>query len=199
MVSSDDNHVVQQEQASTEDMHADLVTVHDSMLDGLGQLSDYFGFSKVMGQLYAALLLSPEPLSLDDMMTSLGISKASVSMHIRTLEHMGMVRQVWLRGKSGRRKYYEAETDFIQIITNLLSGREMRDVERAITVMQENTTLLKRSQDLMNDDDRKRADLYMERMTQMESLFRFAQLVITTILDQVAHMDLSEVSRIEIE
>ena len=36
-----------------------LVTVRDSMLDGLGQLAEYFGFSKVMGQLYAALL-TPE-------------------------------------------------------------------------------------------------------------------------------------------
>ncbi|MFW5692022.1 MAG: GbsR/MarR family transcriptional regulator [Chloroflexota bacterium] len=181
------------------DMHPDLATVHDSMLDGLGQLSDYFGFSKVMGQLYAALLLSPEPLSLDDMMERLSISKASVSMNMRTLEHMGMVRQVWLRGKSGRRKYYEAETDFVQIITNILSGREMRDVDRALNVMQDNTELLEASRPTMEADDQIQADLYLERISQMQTMFRFAQLVITSILDRVAHMDLNEVSRIEIE
>jgi DNA-binding transcriptional regulator GbsR (MarR family) len=111
-------------------LNLDLAYVHDSMLDGLGQLSGYFGFSKVMGQLYGALLLSPDPLSLDDLMERLDISKASVSMNLRTLEHMGMVRQVWVRGGGGRRKYYEAETDFWQIIANILSGREMRDVDR---------------------------------------------------------------------
>src|SRR5688572_2479503 len=109
-----------------------LEDVHETMLDGLGQLSGYFGFSKVMGQLYGTLLMSSKPLSLDEMMEQLSISKASVSTNMRTLEHMGMVRQVWVRGGSGRRKYYEAETDFWQIITNLLSGRELRDVERAI-------------------------------------------------------------------
>ncbi|HEX2621913.1 MAG TPA: helix-turn-helix domain-containing protein, partial [Phototrophicaceae bacterium] len=111
----------------------DLIAVHNSMLEGLSQLSDYFGFSKVMGQLYGALLLSGEALSLDDLMDTLSISKASVSMNIRTLEHMGMVRQVWVRGGGGRRKYYEAETDFLQIISTILSGREMRDLDRALS------------------------------------------------------------------
>jgi len=176
-----------------------LQMVHDSMLDGLGKLSDYFGFNKLMGQLYAALLMSAEPLSLDDLMERLSISKASVSMNLRTLEHMGMVRQVWMRGKSGRRKYYEAETDFIQIITNILSGREMRDVERALHVMDENTQLLSDVMQNMDDDDRKHAELYLERMQQMQTLFRFAQLVITSLLDQVATVDLNAISRVEIE
>ena len=100
--------------------HPDIRAVHDSMLDGLGQLADYFGFSKVLGQLYGTLMLSATPLSLDDMVERLDISKASVSMNMRSLEHMGMVRQVWVRGGGGRRKYYEAETDYWKIISSLL-------------------------------------------------------------------------------
>src|SRR5690606_36128952 len=114
----------------------------DSMVDGLGQLSEYFGFSKVMGQLYGALLMSPKPLCLDDLMERLDISKASVSMNMRTLEHMGMVRQVWVRGRGDRRKFYEAETAFWQIISNILAGREMRDVDRALAVMNKNAERL---------------------------------------------------------
>lgn len=179
--------------------HSSIVEVHDSMIDGLGQLSDYFGLSKVMGQLYGALLLSAEPLSLDDLMERLSISKASVSMNMRTLEHMGMVRQVWLRGRSGRRKYYEAETDFIQIITNILSGREMRDVDRALHVLDENTRLLSEGKPEMNDSDQATADLYLERIAQMRTMFRFAQLVITSILERVGDMNLDDVSSVEIQ
>ncbi len=177
----------------------DLSNVHDSMLDGLGQLADYFGFSKVMGQLYGTLLLNPGPLSLDDMMERLGISKASVSMNMRTLEHMGMVRQVWVRGGSGRRKYYEAETDFWEIISNLLSGREMRDVDRAITVMEDNRERLLEALPEMTPEEAAVANLYLERMQQMQSLFRFAQMVITTILNQVKDADISEINHIEID
>src|SRR5436190_22597490 len=122
-----------------------LYAVQESMLDGLGQLASYFGFSKVMGQLYGALMLSAEPLSLDDLVELLDISKASVSMNLRTLEHLGMVRQVWVKGRGDRRKFYEAETDFWQIISNILAGREMRDVERALHVMDDNAARLSKS------------------------------------------------------
>jgi len=169
----------------------DLETVHESMLDGLGQLASYFGFSKVMGQLYGALLLSPEPLSLDALMEQLDISKASVSMNIRTLEHMGMVRQVWVRGKGGRRKYYEAETDFWQIISNVIAGREMRDIERALSVLGDNVERLSKSQPNMAENDQKVANLYLERIVQIQALFQFAQMIMTTILSR----DFEEVSK----
>ncbi|MBL8161381.1 MAG: helix-turn-helix domain-containing protein [Anaerolineae bacterium] len=177
----------------------DLLAVQESMLDGLGQLATYFGFSKVMGQLYGALLLSAEPLSLDDLVVLLDISKASVSMNLRTLEHMGMVRQVWVRGKAGRRKFYEAETDFWQIISNVLSGREMRDVDRALNVMEESSARLSKAMPGMSAEEKELAELYLERIGQMQSLFRFAQLIITSILAKAGDMDFDAVSRIEIE
>ena len=177
----------------------DLQIVHDSMLDGLGQLADYFGFNQVMGQLYGSLLLSAEPLSLDDMMGRLGISKASVSTNMRSLEHMGMVRQVWVRGGNGRRKYYQAETDFWQIFSNILSGREMRDVERALAVMEENRQRISNSIAELPADQQILARLYLDRIAQMQALFRFAQLLINSILNQVSGIDVSDVSGVELQ
>lgn len=178
----------------------DLQEVHQSMLEGLSQLADYFGFSKVMGQLYGILLLSPKPLCLDDMMERLSISKASVSMNMRTLEHMGMVRQVWLHGGGDRRKYYEAVTDFWQIITNLLSSREMRDLERAINVMDENSEHLHTAMPDMQNSERELAELYIERMDQLQALFRFARMLMSTVLSQINDSDdVSDISHIEIE
>lgn len=176
-----------------------LQSVHDSMLDGIGQLSDYFGFSKTVGQLYGAMLLSERPLCLDDLVERLDISKANASMNVRTLENMGMVRQVWVRGSSGRRKFYEAETDFWQIITNILKGREMRDVDRAIGVMDDNISHLMAEMDNMDEQDRELAQLYVQRIRQMQSLFEFAQLMIVTILARVSELESGEISRIEIE
>lgn len=162
-----------------------LDNVHHNMLDGLGQLANYFGFSKVMGQIYGALLLSPRPLCLDDLVEKLDISKANASMNMRTLENLGMVRQVWVRGSSGRRKFYEAETDFWQIITNVLKGREMRDVNRALMVMDENIRQLNTAMLNLNEDEQELAQLYIDRIARMQGLFQFAQMMITTILTRV--------------
>lgn len=163
--------------------------VHDNMLDGLGQLANYFGFPKVMGQIYGAMLLSARPLCLDDLVERLDISKANASMNMRTLENMGMVRQVWVRGSSGRRKFYEGETDFAQIITNILKGREMRDVDRALAVMEENIKSLNAAMPELSDDERKLAELYIDRINQMQGLFQFAQLMIMAILNRVSSAD----------
>jgi DNA-binding transcriptional regulator GbsR (MarR family) len=176
----------------------DLIAVHNSMLDGLSQLADYFGFSKVMGQLYGVLLLNGDPLSLDELLERLDISKASVSMNMRTLEQLGMVRQVWLRGKSDRRKYYEAETDLLQIVTNILSRREMRDVDRALNVLQDSIEKLDAAQGEMSADDRETAALYIERISRMQALFRFAQLVITSILARVNELNVEDISRVDL-
>ncbi len=167
------------------DATATLQSVHNNMLNGLGQLADYFGFSKVIGQLYGAMLLSQRPLCLDDLVKTLDISKANASMNMRTLENMGMVRQVWVRGSSGRRKFYEAETDFGQIISGILKGRELRDIDRALDVMSEDVKRLRAAITTMDDDQRSIAQLYIERITQMERLFQLAQVLIGAILLRV--------------
>lgn len=166
---------------SPAELHPQLKAVSDSMLEGLGHLADYFGYNKVMGQLYGALLLSPQPLSLDDLVEQLGKSKASVSMNMRTLENMGIVREVWVR--ETRKKYYEAETDFWKIITSVLGSRELRDIDRALSVLENNIAQLRHTMPTMDSDKKVLATYFIERIDQISDLFRFARLVLTSILE----------------
>ncbi len=174
-----------------------LRTVNDSMLEGLGMLASYFGYNKVMGKMYGALLLSPEPMSLDDLMAHLDISKASVSMTMRTLENMGMVREVWVRGD--RRKYYEAESDLWRILTNVLGSRELRDVNQALDVLETNIERLRESMANMSEEDRLLAGFYIDRIDQMKDFFRFAKLILTSVIERDRHFNVSQVRRIDIE
>jgi DNA-binding transcriptional regulator GbsR (MarR family) len=89
-----------------------------------------------------------------------------------------------VRGRGGRRKYYEAETDFWQIISNVLAGREMRDVDRALSVLGDNVVRLSKSMEQMDEHDQKVAGLYLERIVQIQALFQFAQMIMTTILSR---------------
>lgn len=167
-----------------------MQAVHDSMLDGLGQLADYFGFNRVMGQLYAALLLSPEPLSLDDLVNSLGKSKASVSMNMRTLEHMGIVREVWVR--ETRKKFYEAETDMWKILTNVMGSRELRDIDRALDVLENNIDKLRAEMPSMSDEREVLARHYISRIDQLQDFFKFARMILTSILEYGRDFNVNE-------
>ena len=175
-----------------------LQAANTSVLEGLGQLASYFGFSKVVGQLFGALLLSPRPLNLDEMMEQLGISKASVSMNLRSLEHMGIVHEVWI--KDDRRKYYRPESDFWRIMTNVLSSRELRDVNQALRVLRVNADAILESMPQMEDDERKLADFYINRRDQLQDFFGLAKLVLTSIIEQAQNQpDVNDFKRLDFE
>ncbi len=173
-----------------------LRAVNESMLEGLGQLADYFGYNKVMGKMYGALLLSPRAMSLDDMMEHLDVSKASVSMNMRMLENLGIVREVWVRGD--RKKYYEAESDFWKILTNVLGSREMRDVNQALEVIEANIADLREAVPAMTANEQRLAAHYTAQIDQMGDFFRFAKLILTTLLERNKKINISDVKRIDI-
>ena len=77
-------------------------------MEGAGRISaSLLGIlNRVCGQIYALLYLSPEPLSLDDIVAELGVSKGNVSINIRILEDYKLVKKVWVKGT--RKDYYQA-------------------------------------------------------------------------------------------
>ncbi|PJF44132.1 MAG: hypothetical protein CUN55_05545 [Phototrophicales bacterium] len=168
-----------------------LDTVNMSMVEGLGQLADYFGYNRLVGQLYGALLFSPEPLSLDDLVELLAKSKASVSMNMRILEQLGLVREVWVRDT--RKKYYEAESDLWKALINVLRSREMRDVDRALEVLNSNIKSLQATIPQMNDRQKKLAAHYQTRMEQLEDFFRLAQVVLNSLMEYGVTFDFNQI------
>jgi DNA-binding transcriptional regulator GbsR (MarR family) len=105
------------------------------LVEALGQQSAFWGVGKVTGQLYATLYLSEGPLSLGDLAARLGASKGHVSMAIRTLEQLGMVRRT-LR-PADRRVYFEAETDLWGIARHVLERRQRPEFDRSFAMVDE--------------------------------------------------------------
>jgi DNA-binding transcriptional regulator GbsR (MarR family) len=177
-------------------MHKNLVTVSDSTVAGLGRLARFFGFSEVQGRLYGTLLLSPEPLSLDDLAEGLQISKGSVSMNMRALERWGMAQEVWMRGE--RKKYYRAESDLWQVIRNVLTGRERREVQLALEVLDESVAKLKSAEDELSPAERDLAEYYLERIDDLQAFFQVAALALETVLGSEESLDFEEITKIDI-
>ena len=177
-------------------MHKSLNAVEESTVAGLGRLARFFGFSDVMGRLYGTLLLSPEAMSLDDLAERLQISKGSVSMNMRSLERWGMAKEVWVRGE--RKKYYEAEPDLWQVIRNVLSSREQREVQLALQVLGESVEKLRAAAPELPPEEQELSAFYLERMVDLQSFFQFAQLALGAILGSEGTIDFDAITKIEL-
>lgn len=177
-------------------MHESLTAVSNSTVAGVGRLARFFGFSEVMGRLYGTLLLSPEAMSLDDLASGLKISKGSVSMNMRSLERWGMAKEVWMRGE--RKKYYAAESDFWQVIRNVLNSRERREVQLALHVLGESIEKLQLAEGELSDEERQLATFYLDRIGDLQSFFRFAQIALESVLGSDSSVDFEAVTKIEI-
>lgn len=108
----------------------------DLFVDGVRVI----GLPKSIGEIYGLLFISRDPLSLDDLVTRLGISKGSASQGLRMLRGLGAVKES--DGNGGRRTYYEPEISlkrlvggFIgeQVVPHLKSGRsKLEELESVI-------------------------------------------------------------------
>ena len=99
-------------------------------MQALARIAHFWGFPKAMGAAYAAIYLSPEPLSLDTIVDQVGVTKGGLSPHLRMLERIGIVHR---EGQLGDRKdYYIPNTDFWGALRRLLQEREKREFDRAL-------------------------------------------------------------------
>jgi len=111
-----------------------MATWRDRFVQALGDAAGRSGvLSEMAGKIFGALYVSAGPLSLDELCTAVGASKGNVSIQVRDLLDLGMVRRVPVR--PGRRHYYEAATDLWPIATELIGRRleqEARTLLRAL-------------------------------------------------------------------
>ena len=78
----------------------------EQFVERAGRLWEEDGLPRIAGRIFGLMLISDEALSLDEIATTLGVSKASVSTDTRRLEQLGFIERV---SKPGDRKdYYQS-------------------------------------------------------------------------------------------
>ena len=82
-------------------------------MDYAGELAASLSFARSVGQIFALLYISPEPLSIDDLCSMLRISKGNASVNLRVLESWEAVEKTWVQGS--RRAHYRALRDLRRI------------------------------------------------------------------------------------
>ena len=172
-------------------MDPELIKARENFIQGMSRISHFWGFPKAMGAIYGAIYLSPTPLSLDEIVEQVGVTKGAVSTHVRSLERLGMVhRQIRL---GDRKDYYEAEEDFWKVIKGVLREREQQEFDLALRTV--NNSLEKVDQVAGEDADRELAGFYKQRMENMQRFFNSLDNIVATLL-ALDNLRLNSVSKL---
>lgn len=83
-----------------------ITEVRMRLVETGGRTSQDLGSGRIVGQVMVYLYLQENERSLDAIGEDLGLSKASISIAVRQLEQLGLVRRVWI--KRDRKKYYRS-------------------------------------------------------------------------------------------
>ena len=86
-----------------------------------------------MAQIHALLMISPDPLTQDDIMEQLDVSRGNVNMNIRELISWGLVDRVILPGE--RKEYFTAEKDIWKVATQITRERKKRELDPMLKLM----------------------------------------------------------------
>ena len=121
-------------------MAESLPQIKQDFVEGLSQISRFWGFPKGMGAIFAVLYLSPTPLPLDEIVSQTGLTKGAVSTEVRALARLGLVHRS--SKLADRKDYYEAETDFYKSIRSILKERHNSEFDRAVSSVRETLTKL---------------------------------------------------------
>ena len=103
------------------------------LIQAWGNLGYSWGLNKVMAQIHALLLISPKPLSTEDIMKDLNISRGNANMNIRSLLDWGIIHRVSVPGE--RKEYFKSEKDVWALARQVAKERRKRELEPIIKVL----------------------------------------------------------------
>lgn len=98
-----------------------------------GSLGSLWGINKAMAQIQALLFISTKPLSMEDIMAELQISRGNTSMNLRQLMDWGIVTKELIPGE--RKEYFTTEKEVQELTRIIAKERSRREIQPVIKVL----------------------------------------------------------------
>ena len=140
-----------------------------------GQMAGAWGISRTMAEIHAILYLSGKPLSMDDLMSRLDISRGNASMSLRSLLDWGIVSRVHKRGD--RKEYFQAEQDVWAMFRAIVRERVKREAEPLAAQLHEIRDLTRRSAKSVRSASIAEKQELADVNKRLESLINFFQML----------------------
>ena len=122
------------------------------------RMAQVIGLSRSVGEIYGLLFASTRPLTMDDLIQRLRISKGSASQGLRLLRSFGAVRTEYVPGD--RRDHYVAELELRHLLGGFLREKLQPHLAWGATRLNE----LDRLADALPDNDH---DILRERLVRL--------------------------------
>ncbi len=149
-----------------------VAQIEDIFIETAADLAESISINPIVGQLYALLYIRPAPVSLDEMVEKLKISKGNASINIRVLENWQAVKKVLVKGT--RKDYYTAETDFLKIAAVRLREGMMRRLN-TVTDSWEKIKQLANKENDYQEEKKETVEFYKQRLREIEKIHVLAQ------------------------
>lgn len=128
-----------------------------------GAFGTHWGINRTMAQIHALLMVSPDPLTQDDLMNELNISRGNVNMNIRELIDWGLVDRVIISGE--RKEYFTAEKDIWKVAKQIVKERKKRELNPLLKLL-----------DQLEEVEGDKKDKHVKQFTEtVHSIKRFGQ------------------------
>jgi DNA-binding transcriptional regulator GbsR (MarR family) len=156
-----------------------LAAARREFVDLWGQMANHWGINRTMSQIHALLMVSHEPLTADQIMDELQISRGNVSMNLRDLINWGIVRRTSLPGD--RRDFFTTEADVWSMFQIILRERKKRELDPLLTRLDECLSMAgKRAE---KSDEKQAHDAYVKRVTELRDFFNTFHRLFSVLLD----------------
>lgn len=152
----------------TEEQRTKLLQTRRRVIESIGKNMDLYGITLSIGHLYGNMYFNQEPVTLDEMSQTMGMSKTSMSTGMRTLHDLKMINKVW--GKGSRKDLYEVVPDWHQNFADYFSIKWRKAVEQNMSAL---TKSLKELEALSGGEDESFGKLLASDKAKIEEALKY--------------------------
>ncbi len=107
----------------------------DTLIEAWGTLGSSWGINKAMAKIHILLLISPDPLSAEDIMEQLNISRGNANINIRALIDWGLVHKKLIPGE--RKEYFYPVKDMWELVRIVATERRKREIAPVTKILRD--------------------------------------------------------------
>lgn len=112
-----------------------LTPVSEKFILHWGEMGARWGVNRTVSQIHALLFLAPQPLTADDICSTLGVARSNVSTSLKELQNWGLVRVVHVLGD--RRDHFDTSKDVWELFRVIVEERKKREFDPTLTMLRD--------------------------------------------------------------